>query len=305
MPNHPHSTDPLRPPRPASGAPWLLMVVVVLLLAAGAAWWFWLRPARMHASPLKPSAMASAPQAAKPLPAEAEPTGPQNLMEEPEAEAPDAAPLPELAESDGYFSEALAELVGKGRVGEFLLTDGLVRRAVATVDNLAREQAPARMWPVQPMPGRFTVEGAQNNVQSIADSNASRYSAALGFAEAVPMAPLVALYRRSYPLFQQAYEELGYPGRYFNDRLVGVLDHLLQTPEPQGPLAVQLTPVRTEVPNTRPWVRYEFADPKLEALSSGQKILLRMGPAHRARAKALLRDLRGRVAKAGVAGAAG
>ena len=83
------------------------------------------------------------------------------------------------------------------------------------------------MWPVQPMPGRFTVEGAQNNVQSIAESNAGRYSAALGFAEAVPMAPLVALYRRSYPLFQQAYEELGYPGRYFNDRLVGVLDQRL------------------------------------------------------------------------------
>lgn len=180
MPNHPHSTDPLRPPRPASGAPWLLMLVV-LLLAAGAAWWFWLRPARLDASPLKPSAMASAPQAAEPLPAEPEPTGPQNLIEESEAEeAATAVPLPVLAESDGYFSEALAELVGKGRMGEFLLTDGLVRRAVATVDNLAREQAPARMWPVQPMPGRFTVEGAQNNVQSIAESNAGRYSAAHG-----------------------------------------------------------------------------------------------------------------------------
>ena len=305
MPNHPHPTDPLRPPRPASGAPWLLIAVIVVL-AGAAAWWFLVRPARMAPSPLKLPAVVSAPQAAEPLPAEAEPTGPQNLIEESEAEeAATAASLPELAESDGYFSDALAELVGKGRMGEFLLTDGLVRRAVATVDNLAREQAPARMWPVQPMPGRFTVEGAQNNVQSIAESNAGRYSAALGFAEAVPMAPLVALYRRSYPLFQQAYEELGYPGRYFNDRLVGVLDHLLQTPEPQGPLAVQLTPVRTDVPNTRPWVRYEFADPKLEALSSGQKILLRMGPAHRARAKALLRDLRGRVARKGIAGAAG
>ena len=306
MPNNTHSTDPFRPARPASGAPWLLMAVIVLLAAAAAAWWFWLRPARMAASPLKPPAVVSAPQAVEPLPAAPEPTGPQNLIEEPEAEqATPAAPLPVLAESDGYFSDALTELLGKGRVGEFLLTDGLVRRAVATVDNLARDQAPARMWPVQPMPGRFTVEGAQNNVQSIAPANASRYSAALGFAEAVPMEPLVALYRRSYPLFQQAYEELGYPGRYFNDRLVNVLDHLLQTPEPQAPIAVQLTPVRTDVPNTRPWVRYEFADPKLEALSSGQKILLRMGPDNRARAKALLRDLRGRVAKGGAAGAAG
>ena len=298
-------TAPLRPPRPAPGASWTLMAVLLLLLAAGAAWWFWLRPARMDASALKPPAVVSAPQVADPLPGALEPAGPHNLIEVPETAEGEAAPLPALAESDAYFAAALAELAGASRVGEFLLTDGLVRRTVATVDNLARGQAPARMWPVQPMPGRFTVDGAQNHVQSIAESNASRYSAALGFAEAVPLAPLVALYRRSYPLFQQAYEELGYPGRYFNDRLVGVLDHLLQTPEPQGPLAVQLTPVRTEVPHTRPWVRYEFADPKLEALPSGQKILLRMGPAHRARAKALLRDLRGRVAKAGAAGAAG
>lgn len=297
MPNNTHSTDPLRPARPASGAPWLLMAVIVLLAGAGA-WWFLLRPARMAASPLKPPAVFSSPQAVQPMPGAPEPSGPQNLVEAPEAkEAAPATPLPVLAESDSYFADALAELADKARVGEFLLTDGLVRRAVATVDNLAREQAPVRMWPVQPMPGRFTVDGAQNNVQSIAPANASRYSGALGFAEAVPMEPLVALYRRSYPLFQQAYEELGYPGRYFNDRLVNVLDHLLQTPEPQAPLAVQLTPVRTEVPSTRSWVRYEFADPKLQALSSGQKILLRMGPENRARAKALLRDLRGRVAR--------
>ena len=46
----------------------------------------------------------------------------------------------------------------------------------------------------------------------------------------------VALYARLYPLFQQAYEELGYPGRYFNDRLVEVIDDLLATPEPTGPV---------------------------------------------------------------------
>ena len=44
-------------------------------------------------------------------------------------------------------------------------------------------------------------------------------------------------------------------------------------------------------------MHYEITNTKLEALSSGQKILLRMGSDNRARAKALLRDLRGRVAK--------
>ena len=86
-----------------------------------------------------------------------------------------------------------------------------------------------------------------------------------------------------------------------NDRLVAVLDQLLQAPEPAGPLPVKLTPVNTDVPNLRPWVRYEFVDPALEALPSGQKILLRMGPANEARAKALIRELRKRLAKSDVA----
>ncbi len=38
----------------------------------------------------------------------------------------------------------------------------------------------------------------------------------------------------------------------------------------------------------------ELVDPALESLSSGQKILVRMGPANQARAKALIRELRKR-----------
>jgi hypothetical protein len=37
---------------------------------------------------------------------------------------------------------------------------------------------------------------------------------------------------------------------------------------------------------------YEFADPELEALSAGQKVLIRIGPENAALIKAKLRDLR-------------
>ena len=37
---------------------------------------------------------------------------------------------------------------------------------------------------------------------------------------------------------------------------------------------------------------YQYADPKLESLSAGQKLLLRMGPANEAVVKAKLRELR-------------
>jgi len=283
-------------PERTSSTAWVAAGVLACTVAAGAAWWFWLRPAAFPAAPPPPVAAApQTPVAPPPLP---DASGPQNPVD---ALAPADAALPTLAESDARVMALLAELLGRDKVASFLATEGFVRRVVATVDNLGRAHAPSRTWPLQPTPQRFTVDGEGNAPTTVAATNAARYSAFLTFAEAVPMEPAVALYARLYPLFQQAYEELGYPKRYFNDRLVAVLDHLLLAPEPQGPLRVKLTPVTTEVPNLRPWVRYEFVDPALESLSSGQKILVRMGPANATRAKALIRDLRKRVATSEVA----
>lgn len=293
-------------PAPArnSSAPWIIAAVLACAVAAGSAWWFWLRPVEPPAAPppvvSAPSAPAPEPVASAPLP---EASGPQNPVE---ALAPADAALPALAESDKRVEELLTELIGREKVLTYLLTDGFVRRVVATVDNLGRAHAPSRMWPVQPTAQRFVVDGdadnsgkggdSSNAPTTVAAANAARYTPLLAVAEAVPMEAAVALYARLYPLFQQAYEELGYPKRYFNDRLVAVLDNLLQAPEPQGPLQVKLTPVNTEVTNLRPWVRYEYVDPALESLSSGQKIMVRMGHANEVRAKVLIRDLRKRVA---------
>ena len=97
---------------------------------------------------------------------------------------------------------------------------------------------------------------------------------------------VAALYKRYYPLFQQAYTELGYPDGYFNNRLVEVIDHLLQTPEVTGPIKL-----------TQPGVFYQYADPTLEELSAGQKLLIRMGSENAASLKMKLRELRREVAK--------
>ncbi len=292
--------DPYRPPAARSGASWALPAVLVLAVAAGAGWWFWWRPA--HAPVAAPTATAPAPEPAAPAsepasaPAQAA-SAPQNPVDGLAAAAPS---LPALADSDAYVAKSLNELLGPQKVASFLQLDGFVRRAVATVDNLGRHTAASRLWPVQPTPGRFQVEGPEEAAtQTIAPANAARYGAFVAFAEALPREGVVKLYAQLYPLFQTAYEELGYPGKYFNDRLVAVLDQLIATPEPQGPLQVKLTHVQGEVPSTRPWVRYEFADPQLQALSSGQKALLRMGPDNARRLKAVLRDLRQRVATGG------
>jgi hypothetical protein len=162
---------------------------------------------------------------------------------------------------------------------------------VATVDNLAREHAAPRLWPVNPTAGRFSVvrDGA---VQRIGLDNRDRYTPFVLFAERIDAGQAAATYAQLYPLFQQAYEELGYPGRYFNDRLVEVIDHLLQTPEFEQAPEVRLTEVKGPHKAQRPWVRYEYADPALESLSSGQKMLLRMGPVNERRLKIKLREFR-------------
>jgi hypothetical protein len=73
---------------------------------------------------------------------------------------------------------------------------------------------------------------------------------------------------------------------------VQVIDHLLATPEPEGPIEVIPPQVKGPVPLERPWALHEFADPELQALTAGQKLLLRMGPVNQRRVKGKLEEIR-------------
>jgi hypothetical protein len=276
-----------------------IVAFVLVLLGTAYLGWRWYQQ-QMLAEPVPVAAApndAPAPPPPPPPPAAAS-AEPQNPMD---GLAPPDAALPKLPDSDVRVTKALIELFGGKNVGAYMRPDGIVRRFVTTVDNLAREQAPASAWPVLPTGQRFITEGQQGQVQTIAANNAARYNGIVLLAESVDPAKAAAVYAKLYPLFQQAYEELGYPGRYFNDRLVAVIDHLLQAPEPTGPVQVRLVEVKGDVPSQRPWVRYEYADPKLESLSSGQKIMVRMGPENERKIKTSLRGLRQQIATGDVA----
>ncbi|MET3493448.1 DUF3014 domain-containing protein [Variovorax boronicumulans] len=269
-----------------------IIVIGLLVLIAAFFGWRWYQ--QQQPKPVDPTPVVAAPNdGPAPVPAPAEPTGPQNPIDA--LAAPDAA-LPALADSDSRVMKALVELLGGKNASAYLRSDGMVRRFVATVDNLARDHAPASAWPVQPTGQRFITEGPQDGVQTIAANNAARYNGMVLLAETVDPAKAATVYAKLYPLFQKAYEELGFPGRYFNDRLIAVIDHLLQAPEPSGPVQVRLVEVKGDVPSQRPWVRYEYVDPKLEALSSGQKIMVRMGPENERKLKASLRGFRQQIA---------
>lgn len=268
------------------------IVLSVALVAAG--YWWWSGWGRQPAEPRPPAAVASPPpQAASGSiePAIRHPIG--------TADAGDAAAVAaSAADSDAILSAAITELLGQRTVLSMLQLDGFARRVVATVDNLGRSHAAPRLWPVNPTPGRFTVaQGTEGTL--IATTNSARYVPFMSLVDAVDATRAVALYKRFYPLFQREYEALGFPRGYFNDRLVDVIDELLATPEPKEPLAVRLTEVKGPIQPARPWVLHEYADPKLESRSAGQKIMLRMGVDHQRRLKAKLREIRALVTGSG------
>ncbi len=196
---------------------------------------------------------------------------------------PAQPPLPELSDSDKFMLDTLAGLVGNQSLMKLFYNERIIRRIVATIDNLPRERVPLSVMPVSPAPGAFITEGAEGD-KTISPKNAARYAIYVKIAEAIDARKLVEVYVRLYPLFQQAYEELGYPKKYFNDRLLAAIDNMLAAPDPKKPVKL-----------VQPHVLYNFAAPDLEARSAGQKILMRMDSENEAKIKAKLREIKQQV----------
>jgi hypothetical protein len=212
---------------------------------------------------------------APPAPAPEEPAIKYPL---PEPATEDA--LPALADSDAPAKGVLGELIGKDSIDRFIVPNDLVRHIVVTVDNLTSEKVAERIRPVKPVGGKFAVNGSEES-PVLDPANYQRYKPLVQVVSSVDTQRLLASYTRYYPLFQEAYESLGHPPQYFNDRLIEVIDDLLATPDVPGKIAL-----------AQPGVLYTFADPKLESRSAGQKALIRMGSANAAIVKAKLRELR-------------
>jgi hypothetical protein len=224
------------------------------------------------------------PVAEPPHPAAQEPqAATEPAIRNPIPETTDTKPLPPLKQSDPDVRESLVGVFGAKSTSQFLVPDNVIRHIVVTVDNLPRKKVALELRPVKPTPGA-TVTATQGDITTLGSANYERYAPLIEVVRSTDTKALTNVYFKLYPLFQQSYEDLGYPGQYFNDRLVEVIDDMLKAPDVHGPIEL-----------TQPKVFYEYADPKLEALSAGQKLLLRMGPANEAIMKAKLRELRNAV----------
>jgi hypothetical protein len=246
------------------------VAALIFVLAATGVYYLRSRNLPRPAAPSAPTAIApgdSEPGIAHPLPQGA-------------GNAAAAGPLPELADSDAPLRDALAQIGSEDAVKDFLVPQDLIRKIVVTIDNLPRQKVAVQKRPANPAAGSFVANGDELHA-TLDQRNFERYKPMVAVVNQLDAKQLGALYIHYYPLFQQSYQNLGYPNGYFNDRLVEVIDNLLATPNPAGPIEL-----------VRPNVMYTYADPALEARPAGQKLLIRMGPENAKAIKAKLTELR-------------
>lgn len=261
--------------RNTSTGSWFVAIIVVLGVAAAGAWLVnrALHPVVPAAGAITTSPATSATTAAQ-LP----------LIQHPINDAAPAsastAALPQLDASDAGLAATLSTLVGGLDLGSLLQSDQLITRIVATVDSLPRRELATLMLPLHTPKGSFATTDHEGRMV-IGDANAARYAPYMQIVDSVDPKALVTWYVHAYPLFQQAYRQLGYPNGYFNDRLFAAIDDMLAAPEPAQPPVL--------IRSTSSWV---YADSALESLSAGQRLMLRVGPLSEARIKARLREIR-------------
>lgn len=250
---------------------WLIALVLIIIIIA-VAWW--LRDSHQADTSTAP---ASTTTVTSPAAAGTAPEHPIAAAKSTPGHATTAA-LPSLADSDDQVKSALGDLMGSAKAGHMLAAHDVVQRMVATVDALPRDKLGRNILPVARPDGDFATRRADGReVLAVGDE----YSPYMAVVKNADVSQWVGWYVHAYPLFQDAYRELGYPDGRFNDRLVTVIDHLLHTPQPDGPVALEKTDTG-----------YAFADPKLESMSAGRKMLVRVGPDNEAVIKDKLRTLR-------------
>lgn len=270
---------------------WTLSIIATLALIGTVIGW----NSKDHWLPLLSSESSSQPSEPVPAP-EPEPEEasfeivaapePAEQPNEPEISIPEPIPPPEpaaLKVDERTLSQRLSEEVGAKTFETLFQSDRLIRRLVVSLDNLDKAPIPLRYRPLNGPSGSFATKGVGSDI-SLSPANFRRYEKYLKLTESVPPSRLAELFLEMESKFDQAYADLGYPDQPFKQRLLAVTDHLLSTPSPKAPIALK-----------QPKVFYEFADDELEALSSGQKLLLRIGPENRGRIENYLRSFREKI----------
>jgi len=275
---------------------WIIGIVLVLLAAGG---WYFYQASQSRTEQAVPSPDLEVVQKEAPATVAVVEEAAVEVVEQTRQEVEskplvEEEPLPSLQDSDPLAVDTLSSLVGEAMAVRYFASEDLISRLVSNIDALGSRQVPAAIQAVQGPEGEFEVtiddqpdttivnEEGDPIAQYLVDpDNNRRYLVYVEMLEAVDVDQIAGLYRQHYPLFQEAWQQLGYPDGDFNQRLLLIIDELLATPEVEGSLRLK-----------KPEAYYLFSDEELESLSAGQKIMLRMGSENAARVKSKLSEIR-------------
>lgn len=171
-----------------------------------------------------------------------------------------------LDESDDLVRKLAGELSSHPKLAMWLMSDELIRKFVAAVDNIANGQSPGAQVDFFKPEGEFKV--IQEAGEYFLDPESyKRYDLVAEVFASLNPKGCVTLYKQLTPAIQEAYKDLGYPNADFNNTLKKAMMELLEVP-----IVEENIELEKEV------VTYTLVDSDLETLSSAQKHLLRMGP---------------------------
>tara|TARA_R110002167_G_scaffold89012_6_gene240068 strand:- start:4763 stop:5617 length:855 start_codon:yes stop_codon:yes gene_type:complete len=193
--------------------------------------------------------------------------------------------LPVLNESDAFLTERIQGLETGTRLLSLIVSDDVIRKFVVFVDNVADGNLPQLEYPVRRPSQAMAVRELDENLYEMQTVSYQRYTPMVDGLAAVNPERIIPIYRMMKPLFQEAYRELGYGNRNFDDTVVRAIDTVLNARTAEGPFQL-----------IKPKVMYIYADSEIESLNPVEKQLLRLGPQNAEKLKLSLRQYRERLA---------
>jgi hypothetical protein len=226
------------------------IIFIVLIVAAASVYYFFI-----YSKPEKPAETSEVVQE--------QPVVEEKVQQEEEKIEPIEV---SLDESDDLVRKLAAELSSHPRLAMWLMSEELIRKFVAAVDNIANGQSPL------PQIDFFKPEGDFKAVEEVGEyfidpASYKRYDLVAEVFASLDSEGTVRLYKQLTPTIQEAYKDLGYPDMDFDDTLKKAMMELLKVPV-----------INEKIQLEKKVVTYTLVDSDLESLSLAQKHLLRMGP---------------------------
>lgn len=190
--------------------------------------------------------------------------------------------LPSLEQSDAFVRHLAGALSKHPQLALWLAQQGLIERFTAVIENITSGANPRTHLGFLAPRQRFAVRTQKGRVVADPKSYAGYDAFADGVA-ALDAAGCARVYRTLEPLFDKAYQGLGHPEGRFRVPLAAAMARLTEVP-----VLTEDVPLR---PVAQPILLYQYENPKLEALSPGQKMLLRTGPRNVEKIQAKLREI--------------